>query len=112
MADARAHPPALTARAAGLVGCRTCGKASPAGVEICPRCHSALHSRMPAQPAAGLGAARRGGLICYIPANLYPMMITSSIGSTYRSTIVGGVIELFHHGAYAVAGHRASSPAS
>ncbi len=31
-------------------------------------------------------------------------MITSSIGSTYRSTIVGGVIELFHHGAYAIAG--------
>ena len=103
MADARAHPPALTARAAGLVSCRTCGKVSPAGVETCPRCHSTLHSRMPAS-LQRVWALLAVGLICYIPANLYPMMITSSIGSTYRSTIVGGVIELVHHGAFAVAG--------
>ena len=104
MAHARTHPhpPALTARAAGLVGCRTCGKVSPAGVAVCPRCHSALHSRMPAS-LQRVWALLAVGLICYIPANLYPMMITSSIGSTYRSTIVGGVIELIGHHAYAVA---------
>jgi paraquat-inducible protein A len=103
MAHARAHPPALTARAAGLVGCRTCGKVSAAGVETCPRCHTALHSRMPAS-LQRVWALFAVGLICYIPANLYPMMITSSVGSVYRSTIVGGVIELVHHGAFAIAG--------
>jgi paraquat-inducible protein A len=103
VADARTHPPVLTARRAGLVGCRTCGKVSPAGARACPRCGSALWSRKPAS-LQRVWAWLAVGLICYIPANLYPMMITSSIGSTYRSTIVGGVIELTHHGAYAVAG--------
>ena len=32
-------PPVLTARArAGLIGCRTCGKVSPAAAGACPRC--------------------------------------------------------------------------
>jgi len=32
------------------------------------------------------------------------MMITSTAGKTYRSTILGGVIDLMHHGAYLIAG--------
>lgn len=43
------------------------------------------------------------GLICYIPANAFPMMITTTLGRQLHSTIVGGVIDLTHHGAYAIA---------
>lgn len=43
------------------------------------------------------------GLIAYVPANLYPMLITRNFGTEYENTIVGGVIELFNHGSYGVA---------
>lgn len=43
------------------------------------------------------------GLLAYIPANLYPMLITNTVGSKSTSTIVGGVIELIHYHAYFVA---------
>jgi len=44
------------------------------------------------------------GLLFFIPANLYPMLITQTVGRASEATIVGGVIELIHHGAYGVAG--------
>lgn len=102
VADARPHPPALTARAAGLVGCRTCGLASPAGVATCPRCGTALHARAPAS-LQKVWAWLAVGLICYIPANLQPMMVTTFLGKAAGSTILGGVVELIHHGAYGIA---------
>ena len=43
------------------------------------------------------------GLICYVPANLYPMLVTRTLGSVTDSTIVGGAVDLAHHGAYGVA---------
>ncbi len=43
------------------------------------------------------------GLIAYIPANIYPMLLTTSLGRTSESTILEGVVELIHHGSYAVA---------
>lgn len=97
------HPPALTARAAGLVGCRACGLVSPAGTRACRRCGGALHSRAP-HSLQRVWAWLTVGLICYVPANLFPMMITATAGKTYRSTILGGVIDLMHHGAYLIAG--------
>lgn len=105
MADAATHPhpPALTARAAGLIGCRACGLVSPAGTRTCSRCGGALHSRAP-HSLQRVWAWLTVGLICYIPANLFPMMITSTAGKTYRSTILGGVVDLTHHGAYLIAG--------
>jgi paraquat-inducible protein A len=41
--------------------------------------------------------------LLYIPANLYPIMITEQLGSSEGSTILGGVILLMHHGAVLVA---------
>ena len=46
------------------------------------------------------------GLICYIPANLLPMLKTRTLGREQDNTIVGGVIELVHHGAWDVGGDR------
>ncbi len=102
MANARTQPPILTARRAGLVGCRTCGKVSPAGVAVCRRCGSRLHSRAPAS-LQRVWAWLLVGLICYIPANALPMMTTTTFGLSMEATILGGVVELARHGAYAIA---------
>ena len=41
--------------------------------------------------------------ILYIPANLYPMMYTTSVGQTESSTILSGVALLWHLKSYPVA---------
>ena len=43
------------------------------------------------------------GMMCYVPANLLPMLKTRTLGQAYDNTIVGGVVELMHHGAWGVA---------
>jgi paraquat-inducible protein A len=102
MADAGTRPGPLTARAAGLVGCRTCGKVAPAAQGVCPRCGTPLHSRSPASLQRVM-AWLLVGMMCYIPANLLPMLVTRTFGRTTESTIVGGVIDLAHHGAWDIA---------
>ena len=42
-------------------------------------------------------------MIAYIPANLYPMLVTSAFGTRDESTILGGVVMLWEHGSYPVA---------
>ena len=42
-------------------------------------------------------------MIAYIPANLYPMLVTSAFGTKDESTIIGGVVMLWEHGSYPVA---------
>ena len=42
-------------------------------------------------------------IIAYIPANLYPMLITNAFGSEDASTILGGVVLLWELGSYPVA---------
>jgi paraquat-inducible protein A len=43
------------------------------------------------------------GLVAYVPANLYPMLETTTLGRTADNTLMGGVIELFIHGSYGIA---------
>jgi paraquat-inducible protein A len=42
-------------------------------------------------------------LLLYFPANLYPIMTTTTFGVPENSTIIGGVILLWQHGSYPVA---------
>ena len=42
-------------------------------------------------------------MVVYIPANIYPMLLTTSLGHTSESTIIGGVIELVEYGSIGVA---------
>lgn len=92
----------ITAREAGLVGCRRCARAWPGETAVCPTCGSALQSR-------DLGAMQRvwawwlAGVMCFFPANLYPMLETRTLFVSQSDTIVGGAIELMHHGAYGIA---------
>jgi paraquat-inducible protein A len=104
MANARGpHRIPLSARAAGLIACHQCGRVHPFGIETCLRCGAALHSRDP-MSLQKVWAWWLAGLMAYVPANLYPMLITTSLGKTSENTLLGGVIELAHIGSYGVAG--------
>jgi paraquat-inducible protein A len=96
-------PHILTARDAGLIGCTQCGKVHLPTAETCSRCGATLQMRDKAS-LQKVWAWLIAGIIVYIPANLYPMLATASLGHTTENTIVGGVIELMHHGSYGVAG--------
>jgi len=102
-----AHPgPGLsavrTARAAGLVACRHCASVWPEGQAQCGLCGAPLHSR-DHHSLQRVWAWWLAGLIAYVPANMFPMMHTAMLGADTGSTIMGGVIELVHHGAAFVA---------
>ena len=43
------------------------------------------------------------GALLYIPANLFPIMVTEQLGQATESTIIGGVLLLLHHGSYPIA---------
>lgn len=94
--------PILTARQAGLVGCHSCGRVHPMGTATCTRCGAALHSRMP-HSLQKVWAWLCAGMLVYVPANIYPMLLTTSFGRTTENTIIGGVVDLVHHGSYGVA---------
>ncbi|MGF1553896.1 MAG: paraquat-inducible protein A [Paracoccaceae bacterium] len=91
-----------TAREAGLVGCTTCAGAWPPSLAHCPRCAARLVSRPPSglQPVWAWWIA---GVILYVPANAWPMLITRQIGHNEQSTILGGALELAAMGSYGVA---------
>jgi paraquat-inducible protein A len=91
-----------TAREAGLVGCTRCGRVWPGDLDHCGRCGSHLQSRDP-RSLQKVWAWWLGGIMAYVPANLYPMLSTRTLFTTQESTIVGGAFDLMHHGAYGIA---------
>ena len=91
-----------TAREAGLVTCRTCSLVWPADAETCHRCGTALASREP-MSLQRVWAWWVAGLVCYIPANLYPMLVTETLTSRTADTIIGGAIEIARHGDLGIA---------
>ncbi len=91
-----------TARAAGVLACDHCGRVNDAGTSHCQRCGAALDPDGRGSLQA-VWAWLMAGMIVYIPANIYPMLRTSTLLERSESTIVGGAIDLFHHGSYGVA---------
>lgn len=95
----------LPAGEQGLTGCPTCGlinRLSPQGRGRCIRCYEKLHQRLPnslQRTWALLGASA----IMYIPANVYPIMTTTSLGNSSPSTIIGGVVQLIQMGSWPIA---------
>ena len=92
-----------TAREMGLVTCTGCAKVWPIDHTTCGRCGAPLQSR-------DIGALQRvwafwfTGLLAYIPANTYPMLITTTLNDMQASTIVGGAVEIARYGDWAIAG--------
>jgi len=103
---------APTARSRGLVRCHDCEllverpthPEEPAAHREarCPRCGAALHLRRRhslSRSAALLLAAS----ICYVPANLYPVMTLVNLGRSDPQTILGGALYLLLHGMWPLA---------
>lgn len=91
----------------GLVACHSCtlvceDTTRTVGYSRCPRCGAALHRRRP-DSIARAWALLLAGVICYLPANLFPVMFTSLLGRGSDSTIMSGVIQFWHHGSYGIA---------
>ena len=92
----------ITARELGVVSCRRCAQVWPQGTDTCARCGHRLVLRDP-YSLQKVWAFWLMGLMCYIPANLYPMLQTRTLLSVQEDTIVGGAIELIHYGSIGVA---------
>ncbi len=99
-------PAVLTAAQAGLVSCETCSLLSrPVALAepgYCPRCDGELSSRnrnsLQYTWALVIAAA-----ICYIPANMLPVLNTNALGKSEPDTIISGVIFLYTSGSWPLA---------
>ena len=89
---------APTAMGQGLLSCDTCGLLSrPAPGEHegrCPRCGEALEFRKPAS-IQRTWAFLIGAAICYLPANLLPVLTTTTAAGADSDTILQGVVLLW-----------------
>jgi paraquat-inducible protein A len=97
---------ALTAVEAGLVSCETCALLSRP-VEAtepghCRRCGGKLAWRRP-HSIQYTWALVVAAAICYIPANVLPVLNTTTLGSTDSDTILGGVALLYTTGSWPLA---------
>lgn len=68
----------------------------------CSRCGSVVHRRKP-NSLSRTWALLVAAAICYVPANVYPIMSVTSFGKTQADTILSGVIYLFVHGMWPLA---------
>ncbi|WP_349570542.1 paraquat-inducible protein A [Azotobacter salinestris] len=68
----------------------------------CPRCGSLLHARKP-DSIARTWAFIVAAAILYIPANLLPIMETSSLFGAQKDTIMSGVVYLWVSGSWHLA---------
>ncbi len=69
---------------------------------FCRRCGMKIyhHNKTPTEKS---WAYLITAIILYIPANIYPMMVISQLGTQRGSTIIEGILELWSHGDYPVA---------
>lgn len=87
------QPSGITAAARGLSSCHLCLKLASSELHQCPRCGSAMHLRKTDSIHRTL-ALLITACILYIPANIYPIMVTDQLGTSTDSTIIGGVLLL------------------
>jgi len=90
--------PAVSAMSLGLQSCETCGLLSrpPRGAHEghCPRCGGAVEFRK-ADSIQRTWAFLIGAAVCYIPANVLPVMVTYTAGSAETHTILQGAVLLW-----------------
>ena len=98
---------AVTATQAGLIRCGSCEKLSrarplpPGACARCPRCGAVLRRRKPGSLSRSW-ALLIAAIICYVPANVYPVMEVGGPGGSEADTILSGVQAMFAVGWYPV----------
>jgi len=97
---------ALTAARAGLLSCEVCRLLSRPATDnepgYCPRCGGELSSRR-AHSIQRTWALVIAAAICYVPANVLPVLTTNALESSEPDTIIGGVILLYTTGSWPLA---------
>ena len=90
----------------GFVSCEACGLLSrPAGAEEpgeCPRCGEELEFRR-RDAVQRTWALVIAAAICYLPANILPVMRTTTLTSEVPDTIISGVVYLYTSGSWYLA---------
>ncbi len=98
----------MSAKQLGLVGCHDCHllsrqqRLASGQAAYCPRCGATLHLRKP-NSIARTWALLTAAFIFYIPTNVLPITVTSSLGSKQSDTIMSGVIYFLLHGSPEIA---------
>ena len=87
-----------------LIRCHICETVNydDASTIECRRCHCKINTSLHASYNKTL-ALLITAIILYIPANLYPILITKQFGMNSESTILGGIIHLWELGSYPIA---------
>ena len=98
----------LTAAKAALMNCRCCHLLSKYKQTqtikhaACPRCGASLHLRKP-NSIARTWALIIAASILYIPANVFPIAVVTSLGKVKSDTILSGVIYFINTGMWPIA---------
>jgi paraquat-inducible protein A len=99
-------PAASTAMGSGLMTCHSCGllmrSAAHRHDAVCPRCGGHVHARKP-NSISRTWAFLVAAMVLYIPANLLPVMNTSSLFGSEKDTIMSGVVYLWTSGSWPLA---------
>jgi len=88
-----------------FIRCHTCEAVNYENQEkelFCRRCHSTIHQPLYISYHR-TWAFLITAIILYIPANLYPILVTKQFGVQTNSTILGGIIHLWEVGSYPIA---------
>jgi len=97
---------ARTGMREGYVSCEACGLLSrPAGAGEpgeCPRCGGELEFRR-RNAIQRTWAFVIAAAICYLPANILPVMLTTTLTSEQPDTIISGVVYLYTSGSWYLA---------
>jgi len=96
-----------TALAAGCASCHDCGLLARlpghgAHGARCSRCGAELHLRKP-RSLERTWALVIAAALCYVPANVLPVMMVTSLGQVQSDTIMSGVIYFLTHGMWPLA---------
>ena len=84
------------------VACSACQMVLAEGTAHCPRCSARLHRRKPESLRRTWALVATAALL-YIPANLLPVMRTSSLGDVQANTILSGVLFFLKEGSWFLA---------
>ena len=106
MMGATPSPSPVSGAAAGYASCRTCQTTvrlrAGHAAQRCPVCRAHLSLRVP-RSLQRTWALLLTALICYVPANIYPIMTVTSFGHGEPDTIASGIVFLVQDGQWPVA---------
>ena len=98
----------MTAASASLLSCHSCNLLSKMSGShghshaLCPRCGAPLHQRK-TNSLTRTWALTIAAFIFYIPANVLPITVVTSLGKTQADTIMSGVIYFVQTGMWPIA---------